>query len=339
MGELQSSFEATWDSSTSDLQDLRAAVLAAWQSTVGLLDENKSMEKWITSWPARYEDLGSLAPILDAANITASSFSIGFWSIGNQSQVNWLLQALTICSLGAIGNLGWIADWLCQAVDGLGDQLATQGLEAQLEANFAQQNAQAYADQVATTLVGDERAEREQDIQTVQQRATAQFNQAESNITQAEQNATDQFNQAQQEIQALQSGLQQEAQAREQGDQEQQQYADQQAQQAEQDAESHADLEVAAATAAAAAALAAEAAALEAEIAAVEAEVAGLVGLAGDAILGGALLTLIEDGLLFGFLAAAVKDPKQTADASVGALDPIMELAGGALDALIGWAA
>jgi chemotaxis protein histidine kinase CheA len=339
VGELQSSFEATWDSSTSDLQDLRAAVLAAWQSVVGVLGESKSFEKRITSWPARYEDLGSLAPILDAANITASSFSIGFWSIGNQSQVNWLLQALTICSLGAIGNLGWIADWLCQAVDGLGDQLATQGFESQLEAIQAQVNAEAYADQVATTLVGDERAEREQDIQTVQQRATAQFNQAESNITQAEQNATDQFNQAQQEIQALQSGLQQEAQAREQGDQEQQQYADQQAQQAEQDAESHADLEVAAATAAAAAALAAEAAALEAEIAAVEAEVAGLVGLAGDAILGGALLTLIEDGLLFGFLAAAVKDPKQTADASVGALDPIMELAGGALDALIGWAA
>jgi len=269
-----------------------------------------------------------------------SGFATSFIPGGpSQNDIDRTLAMLGLVLMEQLIRVASSMDETTGTVDGLGDQLATQGLEAQLEANFAQQNAEAYADQVATTLVGDERAEREQDIQTVQQRATAQFNQAESNITQAEQNATDQFNQAQQEIQALQSGLQQEAQAREQGDQEQQQYADQQAQQAEQDAESHADLEVAAATAAAAAALAAEAAALEAEIAAVEAEVAGLVGLAGDAILGGALLTLIEDGLLFGFLAAAVKDPKQTADASVGALDPIMELAGGALDALIGWAA
>jgi hypothetical protein len=228
---------------------------------------------------------------------------------------------------------------LCQAVDGLGDQLALQGLEAQLEANFAQQNAQAYAAQ----LFDQEQAARAQAIQQAEQAEQQDVQSLRSSVA-SEQSArqaavTSLQQQERSDVQGLQNGLQQEAQAREQGDQAEHDYAGQQASQAQSNAERHADTEVAAAAAAAAAALAGEAATLEAEIAAVEGEVGALAGLAGDAILGNALLTLLEDGLLFGFLAAAVKFPKQTADASVDAIDPVMGLAGGALDALIGWAA
>ena len=111
------------------------------------------------------------------------------------------------------------------------------------------------------------------------------------------------------------------------------------ANQAQSNAEGHADLGDAAVAAAGAAALAGAISGVEAEIAALQAQTSALEALDGESILSAALATLIEDGLLFGFLAAAVKDPKGTADVSTTVLDLIVSMVGGLLDSLIGWAA
>lgn len=255
----------------------------------------------------------------------------------NQGGINRLLFGLQSLSLSQLNNLG---NYLSQAL-GAADTAAAEissilngnlpqvAQLAQAEANDAQANAEQYTNQE----VQQEAASRQQADQAVQ-------NQAYQWATQAESQATDQFNQAESDIAAERDRAEAAEQQLQSNLTAEQNRAETAEQQAEQDAVSQAngytDGQVRGAEALAAAALAAQVASDAAEFAVLTAGVEAVADLAGDALLAGALSTLITDGLLFGFLAAAIKFPQQTADASVAVVSPLTDTIGGLLDSLIG---